>query len=135
VLRSRGHPGPASAAYAAGMTRAKRGGPDVAAYALGKPGAWEDNPWADSHPVAKVADKIFVFLGEDTVGVKCGTNRDEADEWLRMYPRDASVMAYIGRSGWNTLRIGGAIADEEILEAIDVSYDFVVSNLPKSKRP
>jgi hypothetical protein len=30
-------------------------------------------------------------------------------------------MAYIGRSGWNSLRIGGAIPDDELLEAIDAS--------------
>jgi predicted DNA-binding protein (MmcQ/YjbR family) len=44
-------------------------------------------------------------------------------------------MAYIGRYGWNTLRVGGAIADEEILEAVDSSYADVVSRLPKSQRP
>jgi predicted DNA-binding protein (MmcQ/YjbR family) len=44
-------------------------------------------------------------------------------------------MAYIGRSGWNTLRIGGEIPDDELLEAIDSSYDVVVSKLPKRERP
>lgn len=43
------------------------------------------------------------------MGVKCGTNRDEADEWLLRYPDDAVVMAYIGRSGWNTLTVGSGI--------------------------
>jgi predicted DNA-binding protein (MmcQ/YjbR family) len=51
------------------------------------------------------------------------------------YPDDASVMAYIGRSGWNTLRIGGAIGDDEVFEAIDSSYDAVVAKLPKKDRP
>jgi predicted DNA-binding protein (MmcQ/YjbR family) len=69
------------------------------------------------------------------VGVKSGANRAEADEWLLQYPEDASVMAYIGRSGWNTLRIGGAIPDEEIREAIDDSYAMVVAKLPRSRRP
>ena len=41
-------------------------------------------------------------------------------------------MPYIGRSGWNTLTFGGAIPDDEILEAIDTSYDTIVSKLPKS---
>jgi len=58
-----------------------------------------------------------------------------ADEWLVRYPDDASVMAYIGRSGWNSLRVGGAIADDELLEAVDASYDLVVSKLPKKDRP
>ena len=43
--------------------------------------------------------KIFAFLGEGTVGVKAGATREEADEWLHRYPDDATVMAYIGRSG------------------------------------
>ena len=44
-------------------------------------------------------------------------------------------MAYIGRSGWNTLRIGGGIPDEELLEAVDASYDMVVARLPRRERP
>jgi predicted DNA-binding protein (MmcQ/YjbR family) len=44
-------------------------------------------------------------------------------------------MAYIGRSGWNTLRLGGAIPDDELIEAIDASYAAVVSRLPKKDRP
>ena len=69
------------------------------------------------------------------MGLKCGASREAADEWLLRYPGDATVMAYIGRSGWNTLRIGGAIPDDELLEAIDASYAAVVSKLPKKDRP
>ena len=35
----------------------------------------------------------------------------------------------------NTLRVGRAIPDDELLEAIDASYDTVVSKLPKKDRP
>ncbi|MEX0825224.1 MAG: MmcQ/YjbR family DNA-binding protein [Acidimicrobiia bacterium] len=97
------------------------------------PGAWQDEPWEDD-VVAKVDTKIFVFFGDRSVGVKCGT-REEADEWLARYPNDASVMAYIGRSGWNTLALDGAIPEAEIIEAVDESYHLVVSKLPKSRRP
>ncbi|MEI2775846.1 MAG: MmcQ/YjbR family DNA-binding protein [Tetrasphaera sp.] len=107
----------------------------VSAHALGKRGAYADEPWEGDH-VAKVAGKIFAFgLGGESVGVKCGANRAEADEWLHQYPKDVVVMPYIGRNGWNTLTIGGAIPDEEILDAVDLSYELVVSKLPKSKRP
>jgi predicted DNA-binding protein (MmcQ/YjbR family) len=102
--------------------------------ALALPGAWEDSPW-DGDTVAKVGDKIFVFLGEQSVGVKCAGSRQEADEWLHRYPDDASVMAYIGRHGWNTLSIGGAIDEDELLEAIETSYEIVVAGLPRSRRP
>ena len=103
-------------------------------HCLAKPGAWEDEPW-EGDVVAKVHDKIFAFIGDGTsVGVKCGT-RDEADEWLLRYPDDAAVMAYIGRSGWNTLRVGGAIPDDEVREAVDDSYARVVAKLPRKHRP
>ena len=103
-------------------------------HCLGKPGAWPDEPW-EGDTVAKVGPKIFAFLGLESVGLKCGRTRDEADEWLARYPDDASVMAYIGRSGWNTLRLGGAIPDDEIREAVDASYDAVVAKLPRKHRP
>jgi len=112
---------------------------ELLAYCLAKPGAWEDQPWEDD-VVAKVGSKIFAFLGgagrgAPSVGLKCGPNREVADEWLKRYPDDAAIMAYIGRSGWNTLRSGGAIPDDELFEAIDLSYDTVVSKLPKKERP
>ncbi len=107
---------------------------ELRSYALAKPGAWLDEPW-DGDVVAKVHDKIFVFLGADSIGVKCAYTRDEADEWLLRYPQDASVMAYIGRSGWNTLRRGGAVPEAEIREAVDISYDLVVAKLAKKHRP
>lgn len=107
---------------------------EVQKYCLAKPGAWHDEPW-EGDGVAKVGAKIFAFFGDSTVGVKCGANRDEADEWLQRFPDDASVMAYIGRSGWNTLRIDGAIPKDELFAAIDDSYDIIVSKLPKKDRP
>jgi predicted DNA-binding protein (MmcQ/YjbR family) len=110
---------------------------ELLAYCLDKPGAWQDEPW-EGDVVVKVAEKIFAFLGDmngTTVGVKCGANRDEADEWLARFPGDAAVMPYIGRSGWNTLTVGATIPDEEVYEAVDASYDTVVSKLPRSRRP
>ncbi|SCL30285.1 Predicted DNA-binding protein, MmcQ/YjbR family [Micromonospora pallida] len=114
------------------MTRA-----EMLAYCLAKPGAWEDRPW-ENDVVVKVGSKIFAFLGSEegtTVGVKCGPNRDVADEWLHRYPDDARASAYIGRSGWNTLALGGTIDDDELTEAVDASYDMVVAKLPKRERP
>lgn len=110
---------------------------DVLDYCLAKPGAWRDEPW-ETDVVAKVGSKIFAFLGGEsgsTVGVKCGPNREVADEWLLRYPHDATVMPYIGRYGWNSLRIGGLIPGDELFEAIDASYDVVVAKLPRIERP
>ena len=79
--------------------------------------------------------KIFAFLGDDGVGVKSGRSREEADEWLHRFPGDATVMAYIGRSGWNDLSFAGAIPDEDLLDAVEESYRLVVEGLPKKLRP
>jgi predicted DNA-binding protein (MmcQ/YjbR family) len=114
------------------MTRA-----ELLSHCLAKPGAWQDEPW-EGDVVVKVGTKIFAFLGsEDStgVGVKCGRTRDTADEWLVRYPGDATASAYIGRYGWNSLRFGGAIPDDEIYEAVNASYEAVVAALPKKDRP
>jgi predicted DNA-binding protein (MmcQ/YjbR family) len=110
---------------------------ELLAHCLAKRGAWQDEPW-EGDVVVKVGPRIFAFLGQGTssaVGLKCAATREAADEWLLRYPEDASVMAYIGRSGWNSLRIGGAIPDGELLEAVDASYEAVVSKLTKKDRP
>ncbi len=108
------------------------------AYCLEKPGAWPDFPWDHDFPVIKVGEgergKIFAFLGADSVGVKSGATREVADEWLDRYPDAASVMRYIGRSGWNTLTLAG-IPDDELLEAVDESYGLVVGKMPTRDRP
>ena len=112
---------------------------EVHALCAAFPGAWPDNPWDHEHPVVKVgpegAGKIFAFPSADRVGLKAGFGRDVADEWLHRYPEDASVMAYIGRSGWNDLRFGGAIEDDELRAAVDESYALVVGRLPRKHRP
>jgi len=89
--------------------------------------------------VAKVGPrdkgKIFAFLGGGTsVGLKCGS-RDEADELIARFPDDVSVMAYIGRHGWNSIRTGGAVPDDELCELVDASYDEIVAKLPRAQRP
>ncbi|MEV0294069.1 MmcQ/YjbR family DNA-binding protein [Nocardia sp. NPDC050710] len=103
-------------------------------YCLAKPGAWQDEPW-EGDIVAKVGDKIFAFLGDGSVGLKCGVNRAEADELVLVYPDDVAASAYIGRYGWNTVRLGGKVPADELCELVDLSYDAIVAKLPKSKRP
>ena len=109
------------------------------AHCAAMPGAWPDNPWDHDHPVFKVGPgergKIFAFLGGQGVGVKAATTREVADEWLHRYPGSASVMAYIGRSGWNDLAFDGQIPDDELLEAVDESYRLVVEQAAEEAPP
>jgi predicted DNA-binding protein (MmcQ/YjbR family) len=107
---------------------------EVLAHCLAKPGAVSDQPW-EGDIVAKVGGKIFAFTGETSVGVKCGRDLEEAAELRHRHPGDVTVMAYIGRYGWNSVRLDGAVDADEVLELIDASYDDVVARLPKVKRP
>lgn len=107
---------------------------ELLAYCLAKPGAVQDEPW-EGDVVAKVGGKIFSFNTATALGVKCGRNPDEAAELRTRYPDDVKAMAYIGRFGWNTVAIDGAVPDDELLELVDASYDAVVASLPKAKRP
>lgn len=108
------------------------------AHCLAKPGAWPDDPWGHEHPVVKVGPgergKIFAFLSGTGIGVKAGATREEADAWLERYPGAATVMRYIGRSGWNDLAFDG-IPDDELVDAVDDSYRRVVERLPRRLRP
>jgi predicted DNA-binding protein (MmcQ/YjbR family) len=107
---------------------------EVIEHCLAKAGAEESYPWGDAELVPKVGGKAFAFigLGEHTVGLKFGA---DAVEWRDRYPDDISISAYIGRYGWNVVKINGTVPDDELLELLDRSYDAVVAKLPKSKRP
>ena len=107
---------------------------DLVAYCLSKPGAVPDEPW-DGDVVAKVGGKIFAFLGGDGLGVKCGRDADEAAELRMRFPESVTVMAYIGRHGWNAITLDGRIDDDELRELVDASYDAVVAKLPERLRP
>lgn len=109
---------------------------ELVAYCLAKPGATEDYPWGEEELTAKVGGKVFAFIGltTGTVGLKCGANAEQAGEWRQRYPDAITTSAYIGRYGWNAVRLDGVPADE-VRELVDASYDDVVRRLPKAKRP
>ncbi|WP_405132702.1 MmcQ/YjbR family DNA-binding protein [Nocardia sp. NBC_01388] len=108
---------------------------DILAYCLAKPGAWQDEPW-EGDVVAKVGDKVFAFLGNgESIGLKLGRTREEADELVAVYPEDVTPSSHIGRFGWNRVNIGGKVPVDELHELIDASYEAFRNKLPKSKRP
>lgn len=111
---------------------------DLVAYCLAKPGAEETYPFDEEELVVKVGGKAFAFVdvggGSESFGVKCGRTADEAAPWRERYPDAVTTSAYIGRHGWNRVRVGG-VPDDEIRELVDGSYDDVVARLPKRLRP
>jgi predicted DNA-binding protein (MmcQ/YjbR family) len=110
---------------------------EVIAYCLAKPGAEESYPFGEHELVAKVGGKGFAFVGlaEATVAVKCAPTAEQASELRDRYPEDVRTTGYIGRYGWNTVTLDGAVPAGELRELLDASYAAAVSKLPKSKRP
>ena len=105
-------------------------------YALTKPGAWPDSPWAEDHELAKVGSKIFLFPGRvdgrSTIIVK---NTEVAvAELTQRYPELAGPAPYLSKRLWVRVYIE-ELPDEEVRELIDDSYDQVVAKLRKSERP
>jgi predicted DNA-binding protein (MmcQ/YjbR family) len=109
----------------------------VIAYCLAKPGAEESYPFGEHELVAKVGGKGFAFIGLEapTVAVKCAPTAEQAAELRERYPNAVRTTGYIGRYGWNTITLGGAVPDSELRELLDGSYAAVVAKLPKAKRP
>ncbi len=109
---------------------------DLVTYCLAKPGATPDEPW-EGDLVAKVGGKIFAFLGGEGLGVKCGRDADEAVELRLRFPDAVSVSAYIGRHGWNSIRldVDPGPDDDELRDLVDASYDAIVAKLPRRLRP
>ena len=94
--------------------------------ALALPEAYEDHPWGET--VAKVAKKVFVFLGTDDsespgFGVKLVESLDQA-----LSLPGATPMGYgLGKAGWVTVRLDGASLPPEgvLLDWIEESYRAV----------
>jgi predicted DNA-binding protein (MmcQ/YjbR family) len=91
----------------------------VLAFALGFPGAYEDHPWGED--VAKVKNKVFVFLGHpdepSTLGmsVKLDASRDQA----LSAPGSEPTGYGLGRAGWVTIPF------RETTPPLDVLKDWV----------
>ena len=64
---------------------------------------------AEEELVAKVGGKGFAFIGPGTVSVKCGRDAAEAAEWRDRYPEAITTSHYVGRYGWNTVDLAGAV--------------------------
>lgn len=97
---------------------------EVIAWCLAQPGAVETYPFGDHVLVVKVAGKAFAYIGfEGSVAVRCGANAEEAAALRERHPGTVTTMGYLGRHGWNTIALDGAIPDAEFRELLAESYE------------
>lgn len=105
---------------------------EALAYALGRPGAWADNPFSEDRQLAKVGSKIFCFPGETTIGVK--NTAEKVEELKRRFPDAAGPAPYLDKRLWVQIELAD-VPDDDIRELIDDSYELVVAKLPLRERP
>ena len=87
--------------------------------------------------VGKVGRKGFAFVGlaEATVAVKCAPTAEQASELRERYPEDVRSTGYVGRYGWDTVTLGGAVPAGELRECSARRTLPPSRSFPKSKRP
>jgi len=96
-------------------------------YVLQKSGVTEGFPFGEDVLVFKVNNKLFLLLSLNSqplqFNAKC--NPDEALELREEYP-DAVLPGYhMNKKHWNTIIINGTIANKQLLQMIDNSYELV----------
>jgi predicted DNA-binding protein (MmcQ/YjbR family) len=99
------------------------------------PGSVEDAPFGDEVAVFKVGGKMFALVmlaGEPgSVNLKC-----DPDRALELRARHDAIRPgyHMNKRHWNTVDLDGTLADEDLREMIDHSYDLVVGSLRRKQR-
>jgi predicted DNA-binding protein (MmcQ/YjbR family) len=98
----------------------------VLAFALSLPGTYEDHPWEED--VAKVAKKIFVFLGVESGAERYGMTvklRDSLEQALTI-PGAEPTGYGLGRAGWVTIPFKDTTPPVDVLtDWVEESYRIV----------
>lgn len=100
-------------------------------YCLLKKQVEECLPFDDKTLVFKVCNKIFALTsleGEFKINLKC-----EPERAIELREEYSSVIPgfHMNKKHWNTVLMDTDISDAKIKEWIDMSYDLIVSSLPK----
>lgn len=105
------------------------------AHCLAKPGATDQHPFGPDTLVVKVAGKVFALLTEEAepprISLKCDPG------WASVLRETHPAVRpgyHLNKRHWNTVTLDGTIAEDEIRDWIDDSYDLVVAGLPRRLR-
>jgi predicted DNA-binding protein (MmcQ/YjbR family) len=103
-------------------------------YCISKKGVTEGFPFDEVTLVFKVGGKMFALTnldGEPSVNLKC--NPEKAIELREQY--SAIIPGYhMSKLHWNTVYLDRSLPENLIKELIDLSYELVLTSLPKAKR-
>lgn len=111
---------------------------------LGFPGAYEDFPFGPEASVFKVrspsggADrpgKMFALSSLDAVPLTVALKGDPAlVVQLRAAHPEITGAWHMNKGHWSDVRLDGALADEDVRDLVEDSYDLVVAGLPRAHR-
>ncbi|WP_258105074.1 MmcQ/YjbR family DNA-binding protein [Marinoscillum sp. MHG1-6] len=107
---------------------------DYRNFCLSKPGVTEEVPFGPETLVFKVMGKMFALTDIESfssINLKC--DPDIAEKLREEYP---AVMPgyHMNKKHWNTIMMDGSVADAQIREWINQSYDLVISGLTKKQK-
>lgn len=103
-------------------------------YCLSKPGVTESIPFPKLPTVLafKVKGKMFTATDIETFksfSIKC--DPETIEELREQYPA-LKEPSYFSKKHWCHVVMDGSISDKKLQEWLDISYDLVVSKLPKN---
>ena len=93
----------------------------ICAYCLGKPGAWQDDPWGDV--VFKVGKKMFAECDEPDGRVTLKATR--AEQAVLLHDPAVDKPPYVGRFWWVRIHVTDARTWKLARRLIDRSYELV----------
>ena len=101
-------------------------------YCLSKKGVTEELPFDENTLVFKVMGKMFALTDIDSfksVNLKC-----DPENAIELREKHPSVLPgyHMNKEHWNTVMMDSFIADKQILEWIDHSYEHVAAGLKKA---
>ena len=102
---------------------------------LAQAGAIEDFPFGEQVSVFKVAGKVFAIADLDGVPLEVSLKCDpDVAQALRSQRPAIRPGYHLNKRHWNTVTLDGSIADAELGDMIQDSYDLVVASLPRRQR-
>ena len=91
-------------------------------------------PW-EGDTVAKVGDKIFAFLGDESIGVKCAAPEPRPTSGCAATPTTRPSWPTSAATAGTPCASTGRSPTTSCSRRSTTSYELVVATLPKSKRP
>ena len=107
---------------------------DLLQYCQSRPAASEEYPFGEGVAVFKVGGRMFALVpvaGEVEVSLKCDPGL--ALDLRARYPAIRPGY-HLNKQHWNTITVDGTVADDQVLELVDHSYDIVVDGLSRAAR-